>query len=523
MAQHYAAFVQDDYKVSNNLTLNYGLRYEYHPTFRDKYNNVSNIDLNYTSVVNGQSVHGAVIVPGQGTLGFLDPGFVQSIYPTPIVTAQSIGDPPALRYSQKTDFAPRFGFAWRMFGNDKTVLRGGYGRYIEALGSTAALSAWGTTASDVGTFPNSIGANGVPTFQLPYSWPSNIAQPGSQAYFQATALHYKDPYVQEWNLTLERDLGAGFGLRLSYDGNHSSDLGTGMNIDQPSPNTIGFGNLPKSAFPYPLWTEIYYNDTEGFGNYNAGTISVKKRLSFGLQLQSSYIYARNLTNQGGNPGTPAGGFAGEYGGVLSNPAQPGIDYGNVNYTRRNRFLTTFLYDLPFGRGKMLLNSANGFVNRVVGGWELGGVLLFQTGPFMTVSQLNDPCGCGFNIFNSTGGRADTVPGVSPYTGQSIAQWINPAAFATPANAIGRFGDSQAGDVVGPGTEAVSMSLIKSIPVRESVRAQVGVQVANLFNHPNFATPSTLTEGVAGFGAITALQTAEGAGPRQIQLTARITF
>ncbi len=84
-----------------------------------------------------------MIVPGQGTLGFLDPGFVQSIAPTPIVTAQSIGDPLALRYSTKTDFAPRFGFAWRMFGSDKTVLRGGYGRYIEALGGTAALSAWG--------------------------------------------------------------------------------------------------------------------------------------------------------------------------------------------------------------------------------------------------------------------------------------------------------------------------------------------------------------------------------------------
>jgi hypothetical protein len=410
-----------------------------------------------------------------------------------------------------------------MFGNDKTVLRGGYGKYIEALMSTSAISAWATQSSDVGTFFNSIGSSGVPTYQLPYSWPSNIAQPGSQAYFQVTDLHYKDPYVQEWNLTLERDLGAGFGVRASYDGNHSRNLGTGMNIDQPAPNTIGFANLPKSAFPYPLWSEIYYNTNYGFANYNAMTLAVKKRLSFGLQLQSSYIYARNLSNLGGNPGTPAGGFAGEYGGTISNPYQAGIDYGNVNFTRRNRFLTTFLYDLPFGKGKLLLNGANGLVDRVAGGWELAGVLLFQSGPFMTVSQLNDPCGCGFNDFNSTGGRADTVAGVNPYAGQSIGQWINPAAFTTPANAIGRFGDSEAGGVVGPGTEAVSMSLIKSIPIKESVRAQVGVQVANLFNHPNFAPPGNLTLGVSGFGAITALQTAEGAGPRQIQLTARITF
>jgi hypothetical protein len=294
-------------------------------------------------------------------------------------------------------------------------------------------------------------------------------------------------------------------------------------MNQPAPNTIGFANLPSSALPFPLWQEIYYNNNAGFSNYNAGTVSVNKRMSNGIQMQSSFIYARNLSNLGGNPATAAGGFEGEYGGQISNPYQANIDYGNVNFTRRQRFLTTFLYDLPFGKGKMLLNSANGFVDRVVGGWELAGVLLFQTGPFMTVSQLNDPCGCGFNVFSATGGRADTVPGVSPYAGQSIGQWINPAAFSTPASAIGRFGDSEAGDVVGPGTEAVSMSLIKSIPIKESVRAQVGVQVANLFNHPNFAPPQSLTLGVAGFGTLTALQSAEGAGPRQIQLTARITF
>jgi hypothetical protein len=521
-AQHYATFAQDDFKVSKNLTLNFGLRWEYHPAFRDAYNNLANFDYNYSSVVNGVAEKGAVIVPGPGTLGFVSPGFAQSIYPTPIVTAQSVGLPAALRYSQKTDFAPRIGFAYRIF-DDKTVLRGGYGKYIEALMTSAAISAWAVTASDVGFFNNSIGANGKPTYQLPYSWPSNIAVPDSQSFFQVTNLHYKDPYVQEWDLTLERDLGKSFGVRVSYDGNHATSLGSGQNMNQPMPNTIGFSNLPSSAFPFPLWQEIYYNNNSGFSNYSAGTVSVNKRMSNGLQMQSSFIYARNLSNLGGNPSTPSGGFAGEYGGTLSDTNAPGIDYGNVNYTRRYRSLTTFLYDLPFGKGKMLLNGANGFLDRVVNGWELGGVLLFQSGPFMTVSTLTDPCGCGFNAFNSNGGRADTVPGVSSSAGQSIGQWINPAAFTSPANAIGRFGDASAGDVVGPGTNSVSMSLIKSIQIKESIRVQVGAQVANLFNHPNFAPPTNLTEGVAGFGALTALQTAEGAGPRSLQLTGRITF
>jgi len=521
-ARSYATFIQDDWKVSRSLTLNVGLRYEYNPNFRDHLNNEANFLPDYYSVQNGQTVRGAVVIPNQSTFAIVDPGFTQSIAPTPILTATQAGIPESLRFSQKTDFAPRLGFAWRMFGNDKTVLRGGYGRFIETLLGSAFENAGATESSDFAFFNNSFNSSGKPGFTLPYAWPSNIAQPGTQSFYIATDTHYKDPYVQEWDLTLERDLGANFGLRISYDGNHGSNLGITDNLNQLPVNTAGFNAL-ASTVPFPLMSYIDYQTNLGYSNYNAMTAEVKKRMSNGLQLEASYMFSRSLSNVNGAATGSASNFQGERGGALSDPYNPSLDYGNVSFTHRNRFLATFLYQLPFGTGKAFLNGSNRFVDRLVGGWEWSGIMLFQTGPFMTVTTNSDPSGTGYNLFNSNGGRADTVPGVNPYAGQSLTAWINPAAFADPGNNIGRFGDASQGDVVGPGTIALSTALIKSVVITEGMKFQIGAQVANVLNHPNYAVPGNLTVGVPGFGQINSLQTAEGAGPRSVQLTARFVF
>jgi hypothetical protein len=401
------------------------------------------------------------------------------------------------------------------------VLRGGYGRFIESLLSATAIDGWSVGSSDVGYFTNAIN-NGVPQFTMPYAWPSDIAQPGTQFFDLAANIHLKDPIVEEWNLTLEHDIGKGVGIRASYDGNHAYNLPTLVNADQVPVNSQGFdSSVTQAAIPFPVMAYIATTTDLGVQNYHAGTIDVKKRGS-NLQFELSYTYTRNLSNVNGAPTASAAGYANEFGNTLSDPYHPGVDYGNVPFSRRHRVLVTFLYELPFGKGRTFLNGGR-LLDTLAGGWELSGVAFFQSGPFMSVATLNDPSGTGFNIFNANGGRADTVPGVSPYAGQSINQWINPAAFTDPADAIGRFGNSTAGSIVGPGTQAVALSLIKRFTIKERLRAEMGMQVSNAFNHPNYIPPSVLTVGVAGFGQITGMQTAEGAGPRQVQLTGRLTF
>ena len=164
------------------------------------------------------------------------------------------------------------------------------------------------------------------------------------------------------------------------------------------------------------------------------------------------------------------------------------------------------------------------MNQIVGGWQLAGVTLFQSGPFLTVVTPGaDPAGNNFPNLEAAG-RVDSVPGVPLYpANRSILQWINPAAFAIPANNIGRPGNSPVGAVVGPGTQAVSLSLFKSFAIKERVTLQLGAAASNLLNHPNYLPPSNLNLGTSGFGSVTNVQTLESGGPRTLQMTARITF
>jgi len=513
----YAVFAQDDWKISPYLTINAGLRYELHPPLKDTHYNTAAFLPDY----NVDGIHGGVAVPNAQGLSFTNPGFAASIAPTPILTAAQAGLPEKLRYTDKTDFGPRIGFAWRPAKNDKTVIRGGWGRFIESPLGFSLVSGWAVSASFVPLYPSTYNpADGSGTLlSFPSPFPSDLNQPGTASFEYAFPIHYRDPTVQQWNGTFERDLGHDIGVRLSYTGSHGSNLENFNDLNQVPANT-------GTAAPlvYPIWGIIQSVVNQAISNYNSYTALVEKRMSHGLQFQSSYVLTRDLSDSGGAVPTafsPAGGN------WVSDKNNPRLDYGNVMFDRRHRVLTTALYQLPFGRGATFLSSSGRLMDAAVGGWQLGGVLVFQSGAFLTIAQQSiDSANTG--ILNTLGSaRADIVPGVNPravkgLTNSIFPAYINPAAFTLPPVNAGRFGTSAVGNVVGPGTDAVSLSLIKSIKLTEQLQFQFGAQAANALNHRNYDVPNQLVD-ASGFGTISGLQSAEGAGPRNVEITGRISF
>ena len=513
----YAVFAQDDWKISPYLTINAGLRYELHPPLKDTHYNTAAFLPDY----NENGIHGGVAVPNAQGLSYTNPGFAASIAPTPILTAAQAGLPEKLRYTDKTDFGPRIGFAWRPGKNDKTVIRGGWGRFIESPLGFSLVSGWAVSASFVPLYPSTYNpADGSGTLlSFPSPFPSNLNQPGTASFEYAFPIHYRDPTVQQWNGTFEHDMGHDIGVRLSYVGSHGSNLENFNDLNQVPANT----GTP-APLVYPIWGIIQSVVNQAISNYNSYTALVEKRMSHGLQFQSSYVLTRDISDSGGAVPTafsPAGGN------WVSDKNNPRLDYGNVMFDRRHRVLTTALYQLPFGRGATFLSSSGRLMDAAVGGWQLGGVLVFQSGAFLTIGQQSvDSANTG--ILNTLGtARADVVPGVNPravrgLTNSIFPQYINPAAFTLPPVNAGRFGTSSVGNVVGPGTDAVSLSLIKSIKITEQLQFQFGAQAANALNHRNYDVPNQLVD-ASGFGQISGLQSAEGAGPRNVEITGRISF
>jgi hypothetical protein len=523
----YSFYGQDDWRVTPNLTLNLGLRYELHPPLRETHANTAAFMPDWTGVGKDGTtqVNGAVVVSNAKALANASQDLEAAIAPTPILTASQAGIPSTLRYADHTDFGPRIGFAWRPFGKDTTVLRGGWGRFIESPLGFSLVSGWAVSSSYVGTYNQDYqedGATPLLNFSAPFD-SSAASSTGTAGFYYAFPIHYKDPTVQQWNLTLEQDLTRSIGMRLSYSGSHGSNLEAMVDLNQVQPNTVGYANAAANI-PYPDWSIIQSVTNLAESNYNSGTVEISRHGGKGITFDASYTWTRDLSDAGG--ATPNA-FAVAGGTYLTTRFHPGLDYGNVIYDREHRFLATWLYDLPFGIDERWLTGGAG--NAIVGGWKLAGVAVLQSGPLLTPFQQSvDPANT--NILTTVGqARPDQLSGVSLYAPQrTTTQWLNPEAFPylnlqnPDGTGIGRFGNAPVGGVVGPGTTNFSLSLLKSVALHKNSRLELSVEAANVFNHRNYEPPNMQVDS-SGFGSITALQTAEGAGPRSLEVTGRIMF
>jgi Carboxypeptidase regulatory-like domain/TonB dependent receptor-like, beta-barrel len=522
----YGVFGQDSFKITPKLTIDYGVRYEYHPPFHDDSLQITNFDR----------ATGATIVPNAKSLALATQPFLQSInacgLPTPnptsyglfpcspVITAQEAGIPDTLRISDKLNILPRLSFAYRV--TDKTVVRAGAGIYDQTLMGQVFYSLTGIHTSDYRAFPNSI-TNGIAAIQFPNTKSASAASigpAGNASFGTANQIDLRDPYVSQWSFTVERELGAQTGLRLTYTGMRSVGLLVSPDLNQIRPQSTPYDPREKQ---YPNWGVIKTRDNGGTSFYGALETVLTHRFSGGVFLQSSYTWAKNLSSgEGDNPSS----YQPENGPRIMNRYDLGANYGNVPFSRRHRWLTTATIDLPFGRGRKFGSNMNAFADAILGGWSTNNIIVLQTGPYLTpyYTGANDPSGTNASGRANGSQRPDRLP-ASACAGLSISagQVLDSDCFFYGwPGPIGRFGNSGVGILIGPGTSLWNAGLAKSFPIGERARLRFEGTFTNLFNHPNLGTPNMVANS-SSFGTISTVQSSEGAGARITQFALRLDF
>ena len=487
---NWGVFFQDDFQVSRKLTLNLGLRYEYNQPAVDKY------DLRFAF----DPSTGNLIVPTQQALtNFVSPVFPKNI---PIVTAQSAGYPSrSLVNSDKKDFGPRIGLAYRPFLNNRTVIRTGYGIYYSGLISSFLGGFTGGPFHSNEQFTNTL-TNGVPLFQFPNPFPGVGTIPSQS--IGPSSRYLKTPYTQQWNLTVERELSSNMVVRASYRGIRSDRIPYSANINKPYPSA---STANAGIFNYPLFSNVNFVQDGGIQKLHALDLALERKFSAGLTFQVGWTWAKNISDVG-NDGESAS---------IENPYDRSREMADVDFMPRHRFTSQVVYQLPLGHGRGPVLPKP--LELVLGNWQTSAVSVFQTGQFLTPSFTgSDPSNT-----RTTTGRPDHV-GNPTLPNQSITLWFNPAAFALPP--VGRYGNSARGVIVGPGLANFNFGLYRNFKLIEKANLQFRMTATNVLNHANFANPSTNISSTV-VGTITGLQGSRldtlGSGPRVFQIGARIDF
>lgn len=540
-------FWQDEFKVRENLTLHYGIRYEYPSA-------VEEIRGHATNYVPGV---GPVVV---GTDRVLDinpalKGPASLIFRKAPFTLPSSGV-----YSDRNNFAPMFGFAYSprmlrgVFGVNETVIRGGvrvaYDDLFNNVPSSMALGppynlqvTQTANVTQPGKFPWAAGFNqNVPLI-------SNFSRqaPGTPTVgvlsFQGVDPNLRSAYLYQYNVGIQRKLGDAFSIEADYQGSSGHKLGIFIDVNQPAvivrdPLKRGPVAPNEQVFPDNHFGNVQLASSIGSSNYNGLVLTAKYQDRRGLFVQGSYTFGKSLDYNSSYFGS--NNLLGETGAPVDSKNLR-VEHGPSAFDIRHRFNLIYVIDLPIGPGHRLLGWNNGISRAVLGGWQVSGVVTLQSGyPFTVVT--GGPDSSGFNqaaasgLSPAAGDRPDLARvGPLPQDNRNPdaafdRTWFT-AAFA------GRVGTSGRNQYYGPGLQncdfAVAKDFALSTKLGEQTRLQFRADFFNLFNHPNFANPvSDLSN--ANFGKITqtlgtasapSIGTTGGAlgGPRLIQLSLRLRF
>jgi hypothetical protein len=476
---YFAPFFQDDWKVTKKLSLNLGLRWDYR--------NVPNEETDKMTWLDVQNPDGGMCY-ARKSLG-TDP-------------IPELGGPVApdgngfYRYcgrrnpadGSKTPFAPRFGFAYRL--TDKTVLRGGYGIFWDST-LTREIDGSGNVYPFVvltqgGPISNAAMPKTTDNMFSPVTLHQiSAAADGSQFVAAVISENPRNPYVQQWTLSVQRELFKDTTLEVNYIGNKGIHLLNRKNIGQhfaPSDPALcqadpSAGDCPfENRIPYPNFTAFAFIDSswEGYSNYHAGNVKLEKRAR-SLAVTAVYTWAKSMDDKS----SPAGsGSTYSFSGHLDD-RNPRLDYGPSDFNVDHRFVVSYVYQLPVGRGKKLLGNAPKAVDLALGGWELTGITTFQKGfPFSVAA--NDT----FGLLDAFNQRADIAPGCDPNSGGGrLDHWFNTSCFSQPL--AGAFGNSGRNILRQPGINNWDLGLSKTFSFTERIGLQLRLETFNTFNHPNY--------------------------------------
>lgn len=511
------AYVQDDWKLTHTLTLNLGVRYEYFAPPEDDNQLLDNFDPllynpNDAPVLDANGNFAPLCAPGSTTA--CNPGATPQNYANGLIIAQN-GCNPNLYYQAPVapygptcspygltvnpsynTFAPRLGFAWDIFGDGKTALRGGFGRYYDrTLDGIEEQNSFDNPPflGNVNVANPPLSSNNAPTTSdlfdnptagaaTPPTAPVNLHSTGTPA--------FQIPYDDQWSLSVERELEPDTRLEVAYVGNRAKHLlgiydlnEVPLNVREANP-TANVNNIR----PYLGYNSIQVVAPLFYSNYNSLQVSLNRRVAQGLNLGVAYTWSKTLTD---NPSDRSDAPYDTY--------NFGADYGPASFSLAQVLVINYVYDLPFYK------SEQGLLGHVLGGWEVSGISSFQTGFPTTIYQFFDP----FDSFIWGAGTAGTYPGgvgidaspiVAPRPDRAagsscsgpgtVAQYINTPAFT---DAIGHFGSSGRGVCTGPGLNNWDIAAMKNIKISERFNLQFRSEFFNAFNHVSFNSFDNFTD------------------------------